>query len=100
MKISILAAGKGARMGTYSKKINKSLLPIENKAAISHIIELFHETDEFVIGLGYLGYQVKDYLRAAHPNIKFQFVNIKNFDGNGSGPGFSLLKCKKEENNA
>ena len=95
MKICILAAGKGARMGTYSKKINKSLLPIENKAAISHIIELFHETDEFVIGLGYLGYQVKDYLRAAHPNIKFQFVNIKNFDGKGSGPGFSLLKCKK-----
>ena len=66
MKAFILAAGKGARMGTYSKKINKSLLPIENKAAISHIIELFHETDEFVIGLGYKGEVIKKYFSNYH----------------------------------
>jgi len=95
MKVCILTAGKGTRMGAYSKIINKSLLPIKNKAMISHIIELFPINYEFVIGLGHLGHQVKNYLRAAHPKTKFQFVNIKNFEGASSGPGLSLLKCKK-----
>ena len=55
MKICILAAGKGTRMGEYGTKINKSLLPVRNKAIISHIIDSFDESDEFVIALGYLG---------------------------------------------
>ena len=70
MKVCILTAGKGTRMGAYSKIINKSLLPIKNKAMISHIIELFPINYEFVIGLGHLGHQVKNYLRAAHPKTK------------------------------
>ena len=72
MKICILAAGKGTRMGKYGEKINKSLLPIRNKAIISHIIDSFQNSDEFVIALGYLGHQVKEYLSMAHPDRKFQ----------------------------
>ena len=94
MKICILAAGKGTRMGKYGEKINKSLLPIRNKAIISHIIDSFQNSDEFVIALGYLGHQVKEYLSMAHPDRKFQFVNVENFENEGSGPGLSLLCCK------
>ena len=94
MKICILAAGKGTRMGEYGTKINKSLLPIRNKAIISHIVDSFQDSDEFVIALGYLGYQVKEYLSIAHPEKKFQFVNVENFEKEGSGPGLSLLCCK------
>ena len=94
MKICILAAGKGTRMGSICDNINKSLLPLNNKAIISHIIEKFSKTDSFVIGLGYKAEQVKSYLKAAHPDKKFEFVKIKNFDGKGSGPGLSLLSCK------
>ena len=95
MKICILAAGKGTRMGSVCKNINKSLLPLNNKAIISHIIEKFSNADSFVIGLGYKADQVKSYLKAAHPDKKFEFVKIKNFDGKGSGPGLSLLSCRK-----
>lgn len=94
MKICILTAGKGTRMGDLCKYINKALLPIKNKAIISHIIEYFPSNYEFVIALGYLGQQVHDYLVAAHPNKKLSFVNIQNFDGLGSGPGLSLLQCE------
>tara|TARA_Y100000310_G_scaffold298696_1_gene332867 strand:+ start:2963 stop:4531 length:1569 start_codon:yes stop_codon:yes gene_type:complete len=94
MKICVLAAGKGTRMGEYGEKINKSLLPIRNKAIISHILDSFSDSDEFVIALGHLGYQVKEYLSIAHPERKFQYVDVANFENEGSGPGLSLLCCK------
>ena len=95
MKICILTAGKGARMGEYGKIINKSLLPVKNKAILSHTIESFSIDDTFVIALGHNADQVKSYLKIAHPDRKLCFVNVKNFDGSGSGPGLSLLSCKE-----
>ena len=96
MKICILTAGKGTRMGPVDNNLNKALLPIKNKAIISHIIEFFPEDSEFVVAVGYKAQQVKDYLSAAHPNKKITFVEIENIDGPGSGPGYSLLCCKEE----
>ena len=93
--ICILTAGVGSRMGIYSDIINKSLLPIEGKAAISHIIENFNIKSTFVIGLGYKSDQVKNYLNIAHPKHNFVFVKINNYNGENSGPGLSLYKCKK-----
>ena len=95
MKICILTAGKGSRMQPIQKNINKALLPINGKPIISHIIEFFSFEDEFIIGLGHLGRQVKDFLSTTYPERIFYFVNIDNFDGSGSGPGHSLLCCKK-----
>ena len=89
MKICILTAGKGTRMGVSSKQINKALLPIDHKAVISHIIEKFSIDDVFVIALGYKGDQVINYLKSAHPKNKFEFVDfpIKNYD-----PFFNINK--------
>ena len=95
MKICILTAGKGSRMWSVQKNINKALLPINGKPIISHIIEFFSFEDEFIIGLGHLGRQVKDFLSTTYPERIFHFVSIDNFDGSGSGPGHSLLCCKK-----
>jgi len=94
MKICILTAGKGTRMGSFSNIVNKSLLPVNGKAIISHLIDTFPNESQFVIALGYLGEQVKNYLSLAHPDKNFIYVNVENFEGKGSGPGFSLLSCK------
>jgi len=94
MKICILTAGKGTRMGKYGEKINKSLLPVRNKAIITHILDSFSPNDEFVIAIGCYGQQVKDYLKIAHPDRKIKFVNIENYENEGSGPGLSLLMCE------
>ena len=66
MKISnrvvcILTAGRGSRLSNYGKIINKAILPIKEKAILSHIIEMFSPNHEFVIGTGYRGNDIKNY---------------------------------------
>ena len=93
--VLILTAGLSTRLGSLTKNINKGLLPINNKAIISHIIQKFPENYDFVIALGYKSESLKEYCMLSYPNHKFIFVDIDNFDSDGSGPGYSALKCKE-----
>lgn len=93
--ICIVAAGKGTRMGGYAKHINKGLLPIDNKAIISDVIDKTTDDYEIVVAVGYKSKQVIEYCKAAHPNRSFTFVQIDDFESKESGPGYSLLKCKE-----
>jgi choline kinase len=92
--VCLLTAGTGSRMGIYSNIINKTLLPIRDKAIISHIIEQFDSDTKFVIALGYKGSLVEAYLKLAHPQLNFEFVKVKDFDKPGAGPAQSLLTCR------
>jgi len=92
-KVVILAAGFGRRMMPYTEKINKAILPINHKAAISYILDKFPTDIEVVIALGYLGDTVKNFLSSAYEDRNFIFVDVDNFDGLGAGPGYSLLCC-------
>lgn len=93
--VCILTAGRGTRMGTYCASLNKALLPLNKKAIISHIIEKFPVDTEFVVAVGHLKEQVTTYLRLAYPERTFRFVDVDNFEGPGSGPGYSLSCCRK-----
>jgi choline kinase len=93
--VCVLTAGKGTRMGALGLQLNKALHPVDGKAIISHIIENFPIETEFVIGIGYLSEQVRQYLQVAHENRKFNFVEVDNYEGIGSGPGYSLLCCQE-----
>lgn len=88
----ILAAGIGSRM--ENPVINKGLLPISGKAIITHIIENV-VCDEIVVAVGYKAQQVKDYCACAHPDKKIKFVDVDNYQGPGSGPGYSMWCCKE-----
>ncbi|MBM3184192.1 MAG: hypothetical protein FJZ64_02685, partial [Chlamydiae bacterium] len=91
--VCILTAGKGSRMGPLSC-LNKALLPFKGEAILTHIIRSFPEKTKFVIALGYKGSQVREYIAAAHPNLFVQYVEVDRFEGEGTGPGYSLLACK------
>ncbi len=93
-KVCIKAAGRGSRL-SYAKDFNKSLLPVGGKAVISRLIEKFPVDVEIIIPVGYNANYVKDFLDIAHPERKITFVNVDKYDGLGSGPGYSLLCCKK-----
>jgi NDP-sugar pyrophosphorylase family protein/mannose-6-phosphate isomerase-like protein (cupin superfamily) len=93
--VLILAAGLGTRLGNLTKEINKALLPINNRAIISHIIDKFPKEYEFIIAIGYKGDSVREYCELAFPTHKFTFVEIDNVDGISSGPGYSALQCKE-----
>ena len=96
MKICILSAGVGSRIGSFTNMANKAILPLNNKAVISHIIDHYNGKDvEFIIAVGHEKSTVIDYLNVAYDNLKVKFVEIDNITGPGAGPGYSLLKCKK-----
>jgi len=94
-KVCILAAGAGTRMGELSNHINKAILPVNFKAVISHIVEKFPVNVEIVIAVGHKKETVTDYLMLAYPERKFVFVEVDKIIGPGTGPGYSLLQCKK-----
>ena len=95
IKVCIPTAGIGKRLSNFTKVLNKSLVDIDLKPAISHIIDNFPKNTEFVIPLGYKGTLVKNFLHLTYPERKFHFVYVRKFKGNGSGLGLTLLKAKK-----
>lgn len=81
-------------MGPYGELTHKSLLPIRQKAALSHIIDAFGPTYRFVIAVGHFKSHVADYVALAHPGHEFELREITPISGPGSGPGRSLLGCQ------
>lgn len=94
-KVIISTAGIGSRLENLTKHLNKSLVTVANKPILSHIIDQFPKTSNFVIALGFKGDQVKDFLELCYPKRIFKFVFVNPYEGKGSGLGYSLLCCKK-----
>ena len=95
LRVFIPTAGLGSRLGDKTKFINKSLIEVGNKPAISFIINTFPDNTEFVVALGHKGNLVKEYLSLAYPKKKFFFKQINPYSGKNSGLGVTLLQCKK-----
>tara|TARA_Y100000310_G_C20694529_1_gene824606 strand:+ start:998 stop:2926 length:1929 start_codon:yes stop_codon:yes gene_type:complete len=93
--VCILMAGTGNRMGYLSQHINKGLLPVDNKAIVSHILNKIPIDYEIVIALGYKKELVREYCEAAHPERKFVFVDVGDYVGEGTGPSYSIDKCRE-----
>ncbi len=89
-----MAAGFGSRMGQTGENLNKSLVSIKQKSALSRIIKNFPTNTCFVIATGYKSDQVKQFLKISHPKLDVKFVKIKDYYSALSGPGLSLYKCK------
>lgn len=94
----ILAAGKGERVKSVTRGLHKGLLKVGDQAAISHIIDKVPADFEIVVTLGYNGELVKDYCTAAHPNRKFVWVEVSDYESPESGPGKSILAAKDKLN--
>lgn len=93
--LCIVAAGRGSRLKHFSKHINKGLLPINNKAIISDAIDKTPNEYDIVIAVGYKSNLIKEYCSAAHSDRNIVYVDVDKLEGEGSGPGYSLLCCKK-----
>jgi NDP-sugar pyrophosphorylase family protein/mannose-6-phosphate isomerase-like protein (cupin superfamily) len=93
--LCILTAGIGSRLENFSEHINKCLLPLDNKAVISHIIDKVPKDFEIVVALGYKGDMVREYCEAAHSDRVFKFVKVDKYIGEGSGPAYSITQCKQ-----
>ncbi len=86
-------AGLGTRMGDYTKHLNKGLLPYKEKPVIAHIIDQFPIDTHFVMPVGYLADQIKNFCAVAYSDRNITFVDV-DWESNKAGTGYSLLQCK------
>ena len=91
----ILAAGKGERVSKVMRGLHKGLLKVEDKAAISHIIDKVPINVEIVIALGFNANILKDYVSCAHSDRKITFVKVDDYESEDSGPGKSIRAAKE-----
>lgn len=94
-KVVIPCAGTGSRLRTFTKSINKALVTINNRPAISYVIDQFPKSTTFVIVLGYKGDQVRSVIEAIYPNRNFIFETVDKYEGEGSGLSVSLKAAEK-----
>ncbi|MCB0337573.1 MAG: NTP transferase domain-containing protein, partial [Bdellovibrionales bacterium] len=94
-RVCILAAGMGTRSRSQGEGVHKALLPLGNQAVLSQIVGQFSIGTHFVIAVGHCGDQIRQYMELAHPERECTFVEVDNYDGPGSGPGYSLFACKE-----
>ena len=90
MKAIILAAGKGTRLGHYTKDIPKGMLQFKGKSLIEHQVEIYHKCgiDDIIIITGYKAEKIKI------PNVRYFF----NKDYETTNMVESLFCAEKEFN--
>ena len=94
MIVVIPTAGLGSRMQNLTARFNKSLLPYKGKPILSHIIDLFPIDTKFLIPVGHEKQKVVSFCKIVYPERNISFVDIDDFKGSSSGPGYTLRKCE------
>lgn len=92
--VLIPSAGTGSRLGSFTAEVNKGQMSVGDKPVISYVIEKFKPTDKIVICVGYKGDLLKQVIKACYPDWNIQFVEVDKFSGEGSGPGYSIIKAR------
>jgi len=92
--VCIPTAGTGSRLGVLTKYLNKSLISVDNRPVLSHIIEKYPTDTHFVIPVGHASELVEQYVGIAHPESNITLVRVDVFEGEASGLGHSLLQCR------
>ncbi len=90
-KVIITTSGTGSRLGEVTHFLNKALVRVGKKAAISYILDQIPAEVPIVVTVGYKKEQVKEFLLFAHPERRFEFVEVDKYEGEGSSLGYSLL---------
>lgn len=99
LTVLILSAGFGKRMGSFSRMINKGLIPYEDKPLISHIFERFPKDTKFVIACGHLGDQLENYYSNVYKDYNIIFQYIDDYSEKNTGPATTIRKCKEHLEN-
>ncbi len=92
--VLILSAGLGNRLEHHTKSKHKSLIPINNKAIISYIIEKFPKEYEIIITIGYKKDSLIEYCKMVHRDRNFKFIEVDKWEDPSTMPGYSAFLCK------
>jgi dTDP-glucose pyrophosphorylase len=78
--------------------LHKALVPLGNRAVLTHVIDGFPADARFVVAVGHMADQIRAYLSLAHADRDITIVDVPNYMGPGSGPGCSVLACAEHLN--
>jgi glucose-1-phosphate thymidylyltransferase len=86
MKIIIPMAGVGKRMGPLTQHKPKALVRLAEKRLLDHVLGTFQELEktydlEYVFIVGYLGEQIKEHMKEAHPDKFVTYYEQKQLMG-------------------
>ena len=94
MKVLIIAAGKGSRLGSLTKKQPKPLIQLLGLSLIERVILTAKQAgvDEFLVVTGYQGDQIKERLGDGEKQgVRIEYIENKEWE---RGNGISVLKAK------
>lgn len=86
MKAVILCGGRGTRLGEHGRSVPKALIRIGGQPIIWHLLNIYAHfgVNDFILCLGYLGDEIKNYFESAEHSWKVQFAET-GFDTNTGG---------------
>jgi len=64
MKIAILCGGEGKRLRPFTEELPKTLVPINGKPILEHILRLYMDKNfnDFILCIGYKGEKIRDFV--------------------------------------
>ena len=82
MKAVILAAGIGSRLRPMTDSKPKTMVEVNNKPMLDYLIDNLQENDinEIIMCIGFKGQHIINHCTSSYPNVKFKFVENKEFD--------------------
>lgn len=101
MKIVILCAGRGSRLGDMTDFIPKSMITINRKPVISFILDHIYSGCSFKckvevgVAVGYRAEILQNYIEGFYPDKDIKCIKVDKYQGSGAGPGYSLLQMKE-----
>jgi len=92
MKIIILSAGKGVRMGELTKHTPKPLLMYHGTNLLEHKFNILpSDTTEIILVIGYLGDKIRECCGNSYKNIPIRYIEQKEMKGTAD----ALWQCKE-----
>lgn len=84
MRLVLPMAGLGTRLRPHTWSKPKPLVPVAGKSVLAHFLDpvlALPDLEEVVLIVGYLGDQIRDYMRERYPDLRVRYVVQEELSG-------------------